>query len=125
MKYFKQELLLFPFPKFWDGRKLLEELHMILASDDGYQKVFPVVPMICFRINTNLNAHLVRSQLPDFDEAGRSKSCGGKIPLCHLCKNMKHTCSFKSKHLNEVHKIKKSHSCNSKMAVCLMEREML
>ena len=41
---------------------------MILASDDGHKKVFPEVPIIGFKINKNLEAHLVRSQLPDLDE---------------------------------------------------------
>ena len=41
---------------------------MILASDDGHKKVFPEVPIIGFKINKNLKAHLVRSQLPDLDE---------------------------------------------------------
>ena len=54
-------------------------------------------------------------------EVGRSKPCGGKRPLCHLCENMKDTCTSKSKHLNEVHKIKKKYNCNSKMAVYLIE----
>ena len=62
---------------------------MILASDDGHKKVFPDVPMIGFKINKNLKAHLVRSQLPDLDEVGRSKPCGGKRPPCHSCENMK------------------------------------
>ena len=30
---------------FRDVRKILEELHVILASDDGHKKVFPDVPM--------------------------------------------------------------------------------
>ena len=91
---------------------------MILASDDGHKKVFPDVPMIGFKNNKNLKAHLVRSQLPDLDEVGRSKPCGGKRPPCHLCENMKDTCTFKSKHLNEVHKTNKKYSCNSKMIEC-------
>ena len=96
---------------------------MILASDDGHKKVFPDVPMIRFK-NKNLKAHLVRSQLPDLDEVGRSKPCGGKRPPCHLCENTKDTCTFKSKHLNEVHKINKKYNCNSKMAVYLIECEI-
>ena len=62
---------------------------MILASDDGHKKVFPGVPMIGFTINKNLKSHLLRSQLPDLDEVGRSKPCGEKRPHCHLCENMK------------------------------------
>ena len=69
---------------FKNVRKILEELHVILASDDGHKKVFPDVPMIGFKINKNLKAHLVRSQLPDLDEVGSSKPCGGKRPPCHL-----------------------------------------
>ena len=65
-------------PVFQDVRKILEELHVILAFDDGNKKVFPDAP------NTNLKAHLLRSQLADLDEVGRSKPCGGKRP-CHLC----------------------------------------
>ena len=33
-------------------------------------------------------------------------------------------CTFKSKHLNEVHKINKKYNCNSKMAVYLIEWEI-
>ena len=108
-------------PVFRNIRKILEELHVILASDDGHKKVFPDVPMIGFKNNKNLKAHLVRSQLPDLDEVGRSKPCGGKRPPCHLCENMKDTCTFKSKHLNEVHKINKEYNCNSKVAGYLLE----
>ena len=97
---------------------------MILASDDGHKKVFSDVPMTGFKNNKNLKAHLVRSQLPDLDDVGRSKPCGGKIPPCHLRENMKDTCTFKSKHLNVVHKINKKYNCNSKMAVYLIECEI-
>ena len=37
---------------------------------------------------------------------------------------MKDTCTFKSKHLNEVHKINKKYNCNSKIAVYLIECEI-
>ena len=59
-------------PVFRDVKKILEELYVILVSDDGHKKV---VPMIGFKINKNLKAHLVRSQLPNLDEIGRSKLC--------------------------------------------------
>ena len=110
-------------PVFRNVRKILEELHVIPASDDGHKKVFPDVPMIGFKNNKNLKAHLVRSQLPDLDEVGRSKPCGGRRP-CHLCENMKDTCTFKSKHLDKVHKINKKYNCNSKMAVYLIVCEI-
>ena len=55
--------------------------------------------MIGFKKNKNLKAQLVRSQLPDLDEVGRSTPCGGKIPPCQLRKNMKDTWTFKGKQL--------------------------
>ena len=53
------------YPVFRDVRKILEELHVILASDDGHKKVFHDVPIIGFKIDKNLKLYLVRSQLPD------------------------------------------------------------
>ena len=43
---------------------------MILASDDGHN-VFPDVPMILFKINKSLKAHLVKSQLPEVGSSMR------------------------------------------------------
>ena len=108
-------------PIFRDIRKILEELHVILVSDDGHKKIFPYVSLVGFKNNKSFKAHLVRSQLPDLDEVGRSKSCGGKRPPCHLCENIRDTCTFKSKHLDEIHKINKNYNCNSKMAVSLSD----
>ena len=105
-------------------RKILEELYMIIASDDGHKKVLPDVPMTGFKINKNLKAHFVRSQFPDLDEVGRSKPCGGKRPPCHLCENIKDTCTLKKKHLNDVNKINKKYNCNSQVAVYLIECEI-
>ena len=94
---------------------------MILTSDDGHKNLFPDVPVIGFKNNKNLKTHLVSSQLLDSDEEGRYKPCGGKRPPCHLSENMKDTCTFKSKHLDEIHKINEKYNCNSKMAVYLIE----
>ena len=81
-------------PVFPNVRMILEKLHVILVSDDGHKKAFPDILMTGFKINKNVKAHLVRSQLPNLDQVGRSKPCGGKRPPCHLCKNMKDTCTF-------------------------------
>ena len=53
-----------------------------------------------------------------------SRPCGGERPPCLLCENMKDRCTFKSKHLNEVHKTNKKYNCSSKMAVYLIEYEI-
>ena len=64
---------------------------------------------------------MVRSQLPGLDEVSRSKPCRGKKP-CHLCKNMKETCIFKSGHVDEIHKVNKKYNFNLKVvAVYLIE----
>ena len=70
-------------PVFRDVRKILEELHVILASDDGHKKVFPDVPMIGFKINKSLKAQLVRSQLPDLDEV-KLIQVKVKMIFCHF-----------------------------------------
>ena len=106
---------------FRNVKKVLEEMHMILAPDDRHKEVFPDVPLMGFKNNKSLRDHLVRSQLPDIEETGMSKSGGGKRIPCHLCKNMKNTCAFKSKHFNEAYKINNDYNCNSKMAVYLIE----
>ena len=58
-------------PVFRNNRQILKELHVILASAEEHKKVFPDVPMIGFKNNKNLKAHLVRSQLPDL--AGQNR----------------------------------------------------
>ena len=99
-------------PVFRDVQKIFEELHVILTFDDGLKKVLPDVPMIGFKINKNVKAHLLRLKLLDLDEVGRSKPCGGKRAPSHLCESMKDTCTFRSKDLNEVHKINMKYNCN-------------
>ena len=88
---------------------------------DGHKKVFSDVLMIGFKNKKNLKAHLVRSQLLDLDEVGRSKSYGEKRPPWHLCENMKETCTFNRKYLDEIHKSNKKYNGNSKIAVYLIE----
>ena len=73
-------------PIFWHARKILEELHVILASDDVHKKVFLNVPLIGFKIYENFKAHLVTSQSPDLHEVDRSIPCGGKKPPHHYVK---------------------------------------
>ena len=101
---------------FRDVRKILEELHVILAPDDGHKKVFPDVPLIGLKNNKKLKADLVRLQLPDLDEVGRPKPCGEKGPPCHLCESIKDTCTFKSKHLDEMHN--KKYNCIDYLSEC-------
>ena len=45
-------------PVFQDVRKILEKLHVILASDDGHKKVFSDGPMTGLKVNKNLKRTL-------------------------------------------------------------------
>ena len=47
-------------PVFCNVRKILEEIHVILAPDDRRKKVFPDIPLIGFKDNKSLRDHLVR-----------------------------------------------------------------
>ena len=87
----------------------------------GIRKYFLTFLCLVPKIIKKLKLHLVRSKLPDLDELGRSQPCGGKRPPCHLCENIKDTCTFKCKHLDEIHKTNKKYNCNSKMVVYLIE----
>ena len=108
-------------PVFRNVRKILEEMHVILAPDARYEKPFPDILMNSFKNNKSLKNHLIRSQPLHNDGIGRSKPCEGKKPPFHLCESMKDKSTFKSRHLDEVHKIKSSYNFNSKKGVYLLE----
>lgn len=95
-------------------------MYVILVSGDRYEKVFPDVPMMGFKYNKIWKDHFLRSQLPEIDETGRSKQCGGIRP-CNLCKSMKDICTFQSKCSDEVSKINRDYCFNSVMAVYAIE----
>ena len=68
-------------PVFRNVKKILEEMHVIVAPDGRYNEVFPEVPSIGFKNKKSLRDHLVRSQLPDIEETDISKPCREKRPL--------------------------------------------
>ena len=88
------------YPVFRNQKNQLKELLVILACVEDHKKVFPEVPVV---------------------EVSRYEPCGGKRPPSQLCSNMKNTSTFKSKHSNEVYKIKKKFNCNSRIVVYLIE----
>lgn len=90
-------------------------MHVILAPKDRHKKAYPDVPLIRFRNGKSLKDHLVRSQIPDIEEIGMSKPCGGKGPFCHLCRSMKDTRTFKIKRFDEAYKCNNDYNCNSKI----------
>ena len=84
-------------PVFRHLKSQLKELHIILASDEDHKKVFAEVPNLGLKKNKNFKSHLVRTTLPDINEVGRCKPCGGKRP-CQLCSNMKNESAHESKY---------------------------
>ena len=46
-------------PVFRNVKKILEEMHVILAPDDRHREAFPDVPLIGFKNNKSLRDHLV------------------------------------------------------------------
>ena len=54
-------------PVFRNVRKILQELHVILASYDGHKKVFPDVPMIGFKIEKKLKGTLGKVAITRFE----------------------------------------------------------
>ena len=109
------------YPVFRYLKSQLKELHVILVCDEDHKKVLSELPITGFKNNKNIKSHLVRAALPHINEVGKYKPCGGKIPRCQLCSNIKNTSAFKSNHSNEVHQIKKNFNCNSKMVLYLIE----
>ena len=101
-------------------RKILEEIHMILASNDRCKKASPNFPLIGFKNDKSLKDHWVRSQLLYIEEKGRPKPCEGKRPY-HLCKSMKETRILRSKHFDELYQINNYYNCNSKMTAYWIE----
>ena len=109
------------YPVFRHLKSHLKELQVILVCDEAHKKVSLEVPIIGFKNNKNLKAHLGGAALPDINEVGKWKPCGRKRPPCQFCCNMKNTSTFKRKRSNEVYEIKKDVNCNSKMIVYLIE----
>ena len=63
-------LNIYYYPEFAHVEKILQELHMLLATDDANHKVFPDVSIIGFKNNKRLKDHLFKSVLPKVDYIG-------------------------------------------------------
>ena len=94
-------------PVFHDARKISEEMYVIPESGDGHKNKNNISwrSHSWFKTNNSFKEYLVRSKLQDIDDLGRSKPCRGKKFVCHLCKVMKCTCTFKEEHLDEYIKL--------------------
>ena len=61
-------------PVFKCIRNILEELYILLATDEQHEKVFAELLKTGFKIEKSLKDHLAKSVLPKIDVAGNSGS---------------------------------------------------
>ena len=59
------------YPVYRNVRSIMEELHILLTSNEEHKKVFPDVAVVGFRNSKSLKDYLVRAKLPKLDESGR------------------------------------------------------
>ena len=106
------------FPVFQNIRNILQELHLLLAPDKEYKKVFPDVPVVGFRNGKSLKDYLVRAALPKNNETRRCEPCGKKT--CLVCNSIRTTTTFTTAVRGEVFKIQSGPlNCNSEKVLYL------
>ena len=69
---------------FQNMRNILQELHLLLAPDKDYKKVFSNVPVAWFCNDKSLKDYPVRAALPKTNETERCKPCRKKTCLACL-----------------------------------------
>ena len=80
------------YPVFPNIRNILQELHLLLASDKEHKKVFLNVPVVGFRNGKNFKDYLVRAAQPKTIETGRCELYGKKT--CLACNSIRTTATF-------------------------------
>ena len=71
------------YPAFQNTKKMLKELHILLAPDKEHQKMFSKVPIVGFLNGKSLKDHLVRASLPILNETLDREPCGKRN--CQVC----------------------------------------
>ena len=101
-------------------RNTLQELHILLTSDQEHKKVFQDIPDVEFGNGKSLKGHLVRANLPDVEITGTSESCGrGDCQACDFICNVD---TFSTKACDETFKIQSGIlNCNSQKIVYLLK----
>ena len=104
---------------FQNVRSILEELQILVASDQEHKKVFPEVPIVGFRNGKSLKDYLVRAALLKMGNAGGSKPCGKGT--CLVCDHIITSNTFTTKACGEVFKIQSGPlNCNSEKVLYLL-----
>ena len=100
------------YPVFQNMRKILQELHLLLAPDKEHKKVSPDVPVIGFRNGKSLKDCVVRATLPKTNETRRCEPFGKKT--CLVCNLIRTTTTFTTEACGEIFNIQSGPlNCNS------------
>ena len=83
-------------------RRILQELHLLLAPDKEHAKVFSNVPDVEFRNGKTIKDYLIRAVLPKTNKSGRCEPCGKKT--CLVCNSIKPTKTFRTEACRETFK---------------------
>ena len=76
------------YPAFQNTKTILEELQILLASDNEDQKVFPNVHIVGFCNGKRLKDHIVRALLLNLNNTLGSEPCGkGNCQFCQFTVN--------------------------------------
>ena len=91
------------YPIFQNIRNILQELHLLLARDKEYKKVFPNVPVAGFCNSQSLKDCLTMVALSKTNETGRCEPYGKKT--CLICNSLRTNATFKTEACRETFKI--------------------
>ena len=102
------------YPVFQNIRNILQELHLLLAPDEEYKNVFPVVSVVGFCKGKSLIDYLVRA-----NEIERCERCGKKTSL--VSNSIRTTASFTKEACGKKFEIQSGPlNCNSEKALYLL-----
>ena len=91
------------YPVFQNIRNILQDFHLLLASDREHKKVFPDVPVAGFCNGKSFKDDLVRGALPKTNDTGRCEPCGKKTYL--VCNSIRTTTTISTEARGEVFKV--------------------
>ena len=75
------------YPVFQNNKKILQELHLLLARDKEHKKVFPSIPVVGFCNVKSLKNYLFRAALPITDDTGKCEPC--EKNTCLVCNSVR------------------------------------
>ena len=108
------------YPVFQNIRKILQELHSLLAPDKENMQVFSEVPVVRFRNGKSLKDYLVRAAVPKTNETGKCEPCGKKT--CLVCNSIRTITTFTTEACGENFKIQSGPlNCNSEKSTIPFE----